>query len=210
MYVCEMRRLEEMSLLEVELSRRGYIHLAGVDEAGRGPLAGPVVAAAVILPAGEFIEGVRDSKQLTADKREKLCRVIESQAIDYGIGIIDNQVIDRINILQATCLAIREALLALAEPPDFLLIDALYLPGMAVPQLAIIKGDVLCFSIAAASILAKVTRDRLMMEYHQIYPDYNFLAHKGYGTAEHLRLLKEYGPCQIHRRSFGGVKEVCG
>ena len=210
MYACEMRRLEEMSLLEVELSRRGYIRLAGLDEAGRGPLAGPVVAAAVILPTGGCIEGVRDSKQLTALKREELFRVIESRAIDYGIGIIDNQVIDRINILQATCLAIREALLALEEPPDFLLIDALNLPGMAVPQLAIVKGDALCFSIAAASILAKVTRDRLMMEYHQIYPHYKFLAHKGYGTAEHLRLLKEYGPCQIHRRSFRGIKEVCG
>ena len=210
MNACEMRRLEEMSLLEVELSRRGYIRLAGLDEAGRGCLAGPVVAAAVILPTGECIEGVRDSKLLTAHKREELCQVIESRAIDYGVGIVDSQVIDRTNILQATCLAIREALLSLEEPPDFLLIDALHLPGMAVPQLAIVKGDLLCFSIAAASILAKVTRDRLMWEYHRIYPHYNFLAHKGYGTEEHLRLLNEYGPCQIHRRSFRGVKEVYG
>lgn len=209
MDACETRRLEEMSFLEVQLSRRGYVHLAGIDEAGRGPLAGPVVAAAVVLPSGILIEGIRDSKQLPPLRRENLCRVIEARAIDYGIGIIDNEVIDRINIVQATCLAMKEALLALKEPPDFLLLDALNLPDMAIPQIAIVKGDALCYSIAAASILAKVTRDRLMLEYHKSYPHYNFLAHKGYGTAEHLKLLREYGPCQIHRRSFKGVTEVC-
>jgi ribonuclease HII len=180
-----------------------------VDEAGRGPLAGPVVAAAVVLPNGLFIEGVRDSKQLTSLQREQLYQAIQSQAVDYGIGIVDHEVIDRINILQATRLAMCRAVLTLKKPPDFLLIDAVDLPDMTIPQLAIVKGDLLCHSIAAASILAKVTRDRLMLEYHQTYPQYNFFSHKGYGTVEHLKKLKEYGPCPIHRKSFKGVQELC-
>jgi ribonuclease HII len=205
-----MRRfVRDLSFWEVKLSYQGYTHLAGLDEAGRGPLAGPVVAAAVILPKGLFIEGVRDSKQLTPLQREKLFLAIRSEAIDYGIGIVDPEVIDRINILQATRLAMQQALLALKHPPDFLLIDALDLPDATIPQLAIVKGDILCHSIAAASILAKVTRDRLMLEYHRAYPQYNFFSHKGYGTTEHLKKLKEFGPCPIHRRSFKGVKEVC-
>jgi ribonuclease HII len=204
----EVRRLAEMSIWELELNRRGYVHLAGVDEAGRGPLAGPVVAAVVILPIGLLIEGVRDSKQLNPIERESLSEVIKSQAIDYAIGIIRSEIIDQVNILQATYLAVRQALLTLKEPPDFLLTDALNLPDVAIDQLAIIKGDSLCHSIAAASILAKVTRDHLMREYHRVYPHYNFLAHKGYGTAEHLRLLREHGPCPIHRTSFKGVREV--
>jgi len=203
------RFARELSYWEVQLSYHGYTHLAGLDEAGRGPLAGPVVAAAVIFPKGLFIEGVRDSKQLTPVQREKLSLTIQSQAIDYGIGIVDPEVIDRINILQATRLAMQQALLVLKQPPDFLLIDALNLPDVAISQLAIVKGDTLCHSIAAASILAKVTRDRLMLEYHGVYPQYNFFSHKGYGTAEHLKKLKEFGPCPIHRRSFKGVKEVC-
>jgi len=194
---------------EAKLSRCGYLFPAGVDEAGRGPLAGPVVAAAVVFPNGLFIEGVRDSKQLTPLQREKLYQKIQSQAADYAIGIVDHDVIDRINILQATRLAMRQAVLALKKPPDFLLIDAVHLPDVAIHQLAIIKGDALCHSIAAASILAKVTRDRLMLEYHQAYPQYNFFSHKGYGTAEHLKKLQEYGPCPIHRRSFKGVEELC-
>jgi ribonuclease HII len=201
--------LNEHLKFEADLSRRGYLYPAGVDEAGRGPLAGPVVAAAVVFPNGLFIEGVRDSKQLTSLQREKLYQSIQSQAMDYGVGIVDHEVIDRINILQATRLAMRQAVLALKKPPDFLLIDAVDLPDMAIPQLAIVKGDVLCHSIAAASILAKVTRDRLMLEYHQTYPQYNFFSHKGYGTEEHLKKLKEYGPCPIHRRSFKGVQELC-
>jgi len=194
---------------EAELSHRGYLFPAGVDEAGRGPLAGPVVAAAVIFPIGLFIEGVRDSKLLTPLQREKLYPTIQSQAIDYGIGIVDHEVIDRVNILQATRLAMSQAVLALEKSPDFLLIDAVNLPDVAIPQWAIVKGDTLCHLIAAASILAKVTRDRLMLEYHQAYPQYNFFSHKGYGTAEHLKKLKEYGPCPIHRRSFKGVQELC-
>jgi ribonuclease HII len=194
---------------EAELSRGGYLFPAGVDEAGRGPLAGPVVAAAVVLPNGLFIVGVRDSKQLTPLQREKLCRTIQLQAVDYGLGIVDHGVIDRVNILQATRLAMRQAVLALKKPPDFLLIDAVSLPDMTIPQWVIIKGDTLCHSISAASILAKVTRDRLMLEYHQAYPQYNFCSHKGYGTAEHLKKIKEYGPCPIHRRSFKGVQEFC-
>jgi ribonuclease HII len=194
---------------EAELSRRGYLSPAGVDEAGRGPLAGPVVAAAVVLPNGLFIVGVRDSKQLAPLQREKLCQVIQHQAVDYGIGVVDHGVIDRVNILQATRLAMRQAVLALKKPPDFLLIDAVSLPDVAIPQWAIVKGDTLCHSISAASILAKVTRDRVMLEYHRAYPQYNFFSHKGYGTPEHLKKLKEYGPCPIHRRSFKGVQELC-
>jgi ribonuclease HII len=208
--ISEMRPLaQDLLFWEGKLFHDGYTHLAGLDEAGRGPLAGPVVAAAVILPNGLFIEGVRDSKQLTPLQREKLFLSIQSQAVDYGIGIVDPEVIDRINILQATRLAMQQALMALKHPPDFLLIDALDLPDVVTPQLAIVKGDALCHSIAAASILAKVTRDRLMLKYHLAYPQYNFLSHKGYGTAEHLQKLKEFGPCPIHRRSFKGVKEVC-
>lgn len=194
---------------ETQLLCHGYLFPAGVDEAGRGPLAGPVVAAAVVLPNGLFIEGVRDSKQLTSLQREQLYQAIQSQAVDYGIGIVDHEVIDRINILQATRLAMCRAVLTLKKPPDFLLIDAVDLPDMTIPQLAIVKGDLLCHSIAAASILAKVTRDRLMLEYHQTYPQYNFFSHKGYGTVEHLKKLKEYGPCPIHRKSFKGVQELC-
>jgi ribonuclease HII len=194
---------------EAELARLGYLFPAGLDEAGRGPLAGPVVAAAVVFPDGLFVEGVRDSKLLTPLQREKLYLTIQSAAVDYGIGIVDHEVIDRVNILQATRLAMSQAVLTLKKSPDFLLIDAINLPDVAIPQLAIVKGDVLCHLIAAASILAKVTRDRLMLEYHQIYPQYNFFSHKGYGTAEHLKKLKEYGPCPIHRRSFKGVQELC-
>ena len=199
----------ELSFWEVQLFQYGYTHLAGLDEAGRGPLAGPVVAAAVMLPRGLWIEGVRDSKQLSPAQREKLFLPVQSLAIDYGIGIVAPEVIDRINILQATRLAMQKALRVLKQPPEFLLIDALNLPDVEIPQLAIIKGDALCHSIAAASILAKVTRDRLMGEYHQEYPQYNFVSHKGYGTEEHLEKIKEFGPCPIHRRSFKGVKEVC-
>lgn len=208
MDIREMQRLTQISVWEVELSRRGYGALAGVDEAGRGPLAGPVVAAAVVLPRGILIEGVFDSKCLDPARREKLDGMIRSLAVDYGIGVIHNDVIDRVNILQATRLAVKHALLALKTSPDFLLIDGLEIPNLGIPQMAIVRGDSLCYSIAAASILAKVERDRLMMRYHQSFPQYGFNSHKGYGTRAHLDRIRLHGPCAIHRRTFKGVREV--
>ena len=194
---------------EVEAQQRGYHFVAGLDEAGRGPLAGPVVAAAVILPRRCRLAGLNDSKQLGESERERLYKEIARRAVGVGIGCASEQEIDAMNILQATRLAMERAIRALAPPPDFLLLDAVTLPGVYLPQRSIIKGDELCFSIAAASIMAKVSRDRLMREYHLRYPQYNFLTHKGYGTAEHLQLLAQYGPCEIHRRTFRPVLRTC-
>jgi ribonuclease HII len=191
---------------EVEAWSRGYRHIAGLDEAGRGPLAGPVVAAAVLLPRRFRLPGLNDSKQIVESDRERLFAEIVRRATGVGIGAATEAEIDRLNILQASLLAMRRALLALPVPPDFLLLDAVTLSGLSIPQRAIIKGDGLSCSIAAASIVAKVTRDRLMVEYHRWYPQYNFAAHKGYGTPEHLRVLREHGPCAIHRRSFAPVQ----
>jgi len=164
-----------------------------------------VVAAAVILPRRCRVAGLNDSKQVGESERERLYEEIARRAVGVGIGCASEQEIDAINILQATRLAMDRAIRALAPPPDFLLLDAVTLPGVCLPQRSIIKGDELCFSIAAASIMAKVSRDRLMREYHLRYPQYNFLTHKGYGTAEHLQLLAQYGPCEIHRRTFRPV-----
>ncbi|MGQ0811742.1 MAG: ribonuclease HII [Nitrospiraceae bacterium] len=191
---------------EVEARRCGYRRVAGLDEAGRGPLAGPVVAAVVVLPARCRIPGVNDSKLLSHCERERLFAEIHQRAVMIAVGSATEQEIDTINILEATRLAMKRAIQVLAPPPDFLLIDALTLP-VSLPHRAIIKGDELSFSIAAASIIAKVTRDRMMADYHQTYPQYNFLTHKGYGTSEHLRLLSEHGPCPIHRRTFAPVQE---
>lgn len=197
--------MEPTDDFDVEAQQRGYRLVAGLDEAGRGPLAGPVVAAAVILPRRFRLAGLNDSKQVTESERERLYEEIAERAVRFGIGCASEQEIDAMNILEATRLAMDRAIQAIVPPPDFLLIDALTLPSVSLPQRSIIKGDGLCLSIAAASILAKVSRDRLMREYHRRYPQYNFLAHKGYGTAEHLRLLAHYGPCEIHRRTFGPV-----
>lgn len=186
----------------------GYRRIAGIDEAGRGPLAGPVVAAAVILPARCRLLGINDSKQLTAKDREEAYTTILQQAVAVGIGSADVAEIDQLNILTATRLAMRRAIDQLAPPADYLLIDAVVLPGLKVPTRPIIKGDSLSISIAAASILAKVTRDRLMARYHETFPEYGFLSHKGYGTAEHLERLARHGPCSIHRRTFSPVQEV--
>lgn len=186
----------------------GYRRIAGIDEAGRGPLAGPVVAAAVILPARCRLLGINDSKQLTAKDREEVYTAILEQAVAVGIGSADVAEIDQLNILTATRLAMRRAIDQLAPPPDYLLIDAVVLPGLKVPTRPIIKGDSLSVSIAAASVLAKVTRDRLMARYHETFPEYGFLSHKGYGTAEHLERLARHGPCSIHRRTFSPVQEV--
>ncbi len=186
----------------------GYRLIAGVDEAGRGPLAGPVVAAAVILPFDLIIPGVADSKQVPAAKRENLHHEITHQALCYGVGIVDERTIDEVNIYQASILAMEKALQALTPSPDYVLIDALALPRVFLPQQAIIKGDCRSHTIAAASILAKVTRDRLMHDLHERFPHYNFKKHKGYGTREHLSLLQEHGPCEAHRKSFGPVARM--
>jgi len=186
----------------------GYIRIAGLDEAGRGPLAGPVVAAAVVLPDGLLMPGLTDSKQVVEQERNRLFEVIRAQAVCYGIGIVDERTIDDVNILQATILAMKQALLALAPQPDYLLLDALTLPGVPLPQKPLIKGDCRSHSIAAASILAKVTRDRIMLELHELYPRYNFQKHKGYGTKEHLLLIHEHGPCDAHRKTFNPVARM--
>jgi len=186
----------------------GYRRVAGIDEAGRGPLAGPVVAAAVVLPVRCRLSGIDDSKQLSERERARLYAAILEHAVGMGIGSADVGEIDRLNILEATKLAMRRAIDQMAPPPDYLLIDAVTLPGIGIPERPIIKGDSLSLSIAAASIIAKVTRDRLMAEYHDMFPEYGFLSHKGYGTREHLQRLARHGPCSIHRRTFTPVHEA--
>lgn len=201
----EAHRLFGTTLFERALSSYGYQWICGIDEAGRGPLAGPVVAAAVILPSGYTAAGIRDSKLLTEKQREALYDKISLEAIAVGVGIVDHATIDEINILQATYLAMESSVRNLPVQPDYLLVDALTLPRTTIPQKGIIRGDNLSVTIAAASIIAKVTRDRLMAEYHRDFPAYNFLSHKGYGTEEHLRNLRAFGPCPIHRKTFRGV-----
>jgi ribonuclease HII len=210
--------IEEMALLS-----QGYSFIAGVDEAGRGSLAGPVVAAAVILPLGdvspfhldpdeclECFAGVRDSKQLTAKERERLFEIVMQQARAVGVGIGSVEMIDERNILQATKYAMRDAIARLSIPPQTLLLDAIHLPDIELLQRSIIKGDALCLSIAAASIIAKVTRDRIMVQMHELFPAYGFAQHKGYGTEEHLAALREHGATPHHRRSFAPVRELFG
>ncbi len=196
----EIARTEGLMVYERQFADRGY--LAGVDEVGRGPLAGPVMTAAVILPKDHPILYLNDSKKLSAKKREELYEVIMKEAVAVGIGIESPQVIDDINILQATYQAMRTAVEQLNPKADMLLVDAVTIPHIATEQYPIIKGDAKSVSIAAASIIAKVTRDRLMEDYDRLYPEYHFAKNKGYGTAEHIAALREYGPCPIHRRSF--------
>jgi len=200
--------VEPTDLFEAEARRCGYRFVAGLDEAGRGPLAGPVVAAAVILPRRCQLAGLHDSKQLTEMERERLYGEIRQRAVGIGVGLSTEREIDAMNILEATRLAMSRAVRSLPSAPDYLLLDAIELHAVPIAQRAIIKGDTLSVSIAAASIVAKVTRDRLMDDYHRQYPQYNFQAHKGYGTAEHLRMLAAHGPCAIHRRSFRPVGET--
>ncbi|HUL00894.1 MAG TPA: ribonuclease HII [Nitrospirota bacterium] len=183
----------------------GYNLIAGLDEAGRGPLAGPVVAAAVILPHNTLIPGLTDSKQVSKQERERLFAVIRSQAVCYAIGTTDERTIDEVNIYQATIIAMERAIQAITPQPDYLLLDAIALPRVSIPQKPLIKGDCRSHSIAAASIIAKVTRDRMMLELHKKHPQYHFHKHKGYGTKEHLSLLQKHGPCEAHRRSFQPV-----
>jgi ribonuclease HII len=193
---------------EVVARKAGFTCVAGLDEAGRGPLAGPVVAAAVVLPDGLLIPGLTDSKQVPERERERLFAVIREQAICYGVGIADERTIDEVNILQATIIAMERALALLAPGPDYLLLDALTLPRVPLPQRSLIKGDNRSHSIAAASILAKVTRDRMMLELHEKFPLYHFQNHKGYGTKEHLALLRKHGPCDAHRKTFNPVAQM--
>lgn len=178
-------------------------YIAGIDEAGRGPLAGPVVVAAVIMPRDSRIEGINDSKKVSEKKREKLYELITNEAIAWGVGIVDQNKIDDLNILNATKEAVTTAVKSLETKPDLILVDALTnIDTCGVPYKSIIKGDANEYSIAAASIIAKVTRDRIMYEWDKIYPDYGFAKHKGYGTAAHIAKIKEIGPCMIHRKSF--------
>ncbi|NTV90510.1 MAG: ribonuclease HII [Clostridiales bacterium] len=198
----EILRFETMSRYEQEAIESGYKLIGGVDEVGRGPLAGPVVTSCVILPQGVFISGLNDSKKLSAAVRDRLFDEISEKAVAIGIGIVDEKCIDEINILNATKKAMKIAISQLEPQPDLLLIDAVRLEDVDIKQLSIIKGDALSISIAAASVIAKVTRDRMMEEIDAEYPQYGFSKHKGYGTKEHIDAIKKNGLCPIHRVSF--------
>lgn len=198
----EIERLNDLMKFENEKYAQGYTVIAGIDEAGRGPLAGPVVAAAVILKKDEKIEGVNDSKKLSPKKRDKIYDEIVEKAIAYSVGIVDNNVIDEINILEATRLAMKKAIEGLSVTPDYLLIDAEKKVDTKIKLDGIIKGDSLSESIAAASIIAKVTRDRMMDNLDEQYTKYEFVKHKGYGTALHISKIKEFGLSDIHRKTF--------
>ena len=199
----ELERLEKLKEIENELYKKGATKICGIDEAGRGPLAGPVVVAAVIMPEDSRIEGVNDSKKISEKKREKLYDEITENAIAWGVGIIDQREIDTMNILNATKKGLTTALLELTEKPDIILVDALTsIDTLGIPYQSIIKGDAKSYSIASASIIAKVTRDRIMREWDEIYPEYGFEKHKGYGTKAHIEVIKNQGICPIHRKSF--------
>ena len=199
----EEARLQVLKKEENELRTKGFHTICGIDEAGRGPLAGPVVVASVILPKDSMIEGVNDSKKVSEKKREKVYDQILEEAISYGVGIIGQDEIDEINILNATKKGLTLSLQELTVKPDLIIVDALtHIDTMGIPYESIIKGDAKCYSIAAASIIAKVTRDRIMREWDKIFPEYGFEQHKGYGTAKHIAAIKEYGLCPIHRKSF--------
>ncbi len=196
----EIKRIEALKQYEKEYEHLGYV--CGIDEVGRGPFAGPVVACAVILPKDCSILYINDSKKLSEKRREELYEIITKEAVSFGIGIRDNKRIDEINILEATYEAMRDAISSLKVKPDVLLNDAVKIPGVDIKQVPIIKGDAKSISIGAASIVAKVTRDRMMVEYDEIFPGYDFAKNKGYGTAAHIEGLKKLGPCDIHRFSF--------
>ncbi len=195
-------------MIERALHREGYQHIAGVDEAGRGPLAGPVVAAAVILPVDCVVPGVTDSKQLSPNQRERLFDDIQRASTAVKVSCISNTVIDEVNILQATLLAMRNAVEQLLPPPDYVLVDGTQLPAISIPSQALPKGDSLSQPIAAASIIAKVTRDRIMADFDELYPQYGFRRHKGYGTMQHREAIARHGTCPIHRRSFKPVSDM--
>lgn len=199
-------RLGNMLLYENQAREQGFKFIAGVDEAGRGPLAGPVVAAAVIFPEGCMFQGVNDSKKLTPLTRARLFPEIKEKALCWAVGMSSVSEIDTLNILQASLLAMRRAVQNLTQNPDYILVDAVRIPEMNVPQLPIIKGDAKSFAIAAASIIAKVTRDRIMEDYHRQFPAYGFASNKGYGTQDHIEALRAIGCCSLHRQTF--VKNI--
>ena len=204
----ELKRLIELKQIEKELYQKGFKNICGIDEAGRGPLAGPVVVAGVIMPQHSIIEGVNDSKKVSEKKREKLYDLIIEEAVSYSVAIIGQDIIDEINILNATKQGVTQVVEELDIKPDLILVDALtHINTKGIPYDSIIKGDAKCYNIAAASILAKVTRDRIMRQWDEIYPQYGFINHKGYGTAKHIEAIKNYGLCPIHRRSF--TKNFC-
>jgi ribonuclease HII len=196
----EVLRLEAM--MEFERKYSEYDYICGIDEVGRGPLAGPVVAAAVILPKDSYYQYLNDSKKVTEKRRNKLYDEITAEAVSYGIGLVSPDIIDDINILQATYVAMKKAIDALSIRPQMILVDAVHIPDIGIPQVGIVKGDAKSISIAAASIVAKVYRDRLMTEYDALYPEYKFAKNKGYGTKEHMQALHEIGMSPIHRKSF--------
>ena len=199
----EIERLKNLKEFENNLHSTGLKYIAGIDEAGRGPLAGPVVVGIAIMKPDSFIEGVNDSKKISEKKREQLYEQIISEAIDWTVGIVDQKEIDEINILNATKKALHMAISNLKVKPDRILVDALeHIDTYGIPYTSIIKGDAKIYSISVASIIAKVTRDRIMQKYDEIYPEYGFSGHKGYGTAKHIQAIKEYGPCSLHRKTF--------
>ena len=203
----EEARLLELKKIEEDMHNSGIELICGIDEAGRGPLAGPVVVGAVIMPRNSMIEGVNDSKKVSEKKRELLYDEIIEEAIAYGVGIVDQKEIDRINILNATKEALTMAIKELNPKPDKIIVDALKgIDTLGIPYESIIKGDAKCYSISAASIIAKVTRDRIMRQWDEIYPKYGFIKHKGYGTKVHIEAIKKYGICPLHRKSF--VKNI--
>lgn len=203
----ELLRLTEMKKIEEGFYEKKIELIGGIDEAGRGPLAGPVVVACVIMPKDSMIEGVNDSKKVSEKKREKLYEEITKTAISYEVGIIDQKEIDNINILNATKLGLTTAIKGLKVKPEFILVDALTnIDTCKIPYRSIVKGDAKCYCIACASIIAKVTRDRIMRQWAEVYPQYGFEKHKGYGTAMHIQAIKEYGLCPLHRHSF--VKNI--
>ena len=199
----EIERLNKLKEEEQKLYSGNIEYICGIDEAGRGPLAGPVVVGAVIMPKDSFIEGVNDSKKVSEKKREKLYDEITENAIAWSVGIVDHKTIDEINILNATKLALKKALEGLKQRPDIIMVDALdKMDTLGIPYISVIKGDAKIYSISAASIIAKVTRDRIMREWDEVYPMYGFAKHKGYGTADHIKAIKENGPCMLHRETF--------
>lgn len=199
----EIERLNKLKEFERNLYATGIKQIVGIDEAGRGPLAGPVVVGAVIMKPDSFIEGINDSKKISEKKREKLYELITEEAVAWSVGIVNQDEIDEINILNATKKALKMALMNLKVKPDRIVVDALEnMDTCGIPYTSIIKGDAKVYSISAASIIAKVTRDRMMKEYDEIYPEYGFAQHKGYGTAKHIQAIKEIGACNLHRKSF--------
>lgn len=199
----EIERLNALKEYEMSLHSQGIEYICGIDEAGRGPLAGPVVVACAIMPKESFIEGINDSKKISEKKRERLYEEITNEAIAWSVGIVDQNEIDKINILNATKKALNIAIKELSIKPDRILVDALeHIDTNGIPYTAVIKGDAKIYSISAASIIAKVTRDRIMREWDEIYPQYGFAGHKGYGTAKHIQAIRENGICSLHRKSF--------